>query len=124
LTQPSTAVGEKFFADIPNYTETRGWFLYDNAFGAEWGTTVDKMGAHDTAVVDFEWPLSNYIYLNRLNLGYSDGERSFYLWCALLDLLSAILCLTQFELLTASFEQHMVEQYYQCSYLETQLPCY
>ena len=79
LTQPST--GEKFFADIPNYSETRGWFLYDNAFGGKWGTTVDKMGAHDTAVVNFQWPLSNYIYLNRLYWGYSDSERVLYSLC-------------------------------------------
>eukprot|EP00585_Thalassiosira_rotula_P009330 CAMPEP_0196133652 /NCGR_PEP_ID=MMETSP0910-20130528/2787_1 /TAXON_ID=49265 /ORGANISM="Thalassiosira rotula, Strain GSO102" /LENGTH=622 /DNA_ID=CAMNT_0041393399 /DNA_START=95 /DNA_END=1963 /DNA_ORIENTATION=- len=62
----------KFFKRIPNYKETRGWFLYNNEFGGEYGTTVDKMGAHDTAVMEIKWPLSENVLLNSNNLGYSD----------------------------------------------------
>ena len=63
-----------FFKDIPNYKETRGWFCYNNDFGAEYGTTVDKMGAHDLAVMDAEWALSVTTLLNTNNGGYSDRE--------------------------------------------------
>ena len=64
-----------FFKGIEDYEDTRGWFLYNSEFGSEYATTVDKMGAHDTAVQDFEWPLSEGILCNTNNLGYSDGER-------------------------------------------------
>ena len=66
-----------FFQGIPNYKETRGWFCYNNHFGGVYGTTVDKIGAHDLAVMEFEWPLSEFILLNTNNGGYSDGEKTF-----------------------------------------------
>jgi len=61
-----------FFKGIEDYDDTRGWFLYNSEFGSEYATTVDKMGAHDTAVQDFQWPFSENIFYNTNNLGYSD----------------------------------------------------
>lgn len=72
----SLSQSSKFFSGVSNYRATRGWFAYNSAFGSEFGTTVDKMGAHDTALMDFEWPLSDDVFLNTNNLGYSDGEKS------------------------------------------------
>lgn len=62
----------KFFGGIDDYKESRGWFLYDNQFAGEYGTTVDKMGAYGVAIAASDWSLSDTIYLNTNNLGYSD----------------------------------------------------
>jgi len=70
--ESALAGSRNFFMDIAGYVDTRGWFLYDSEFGSEWGTTVDRMGAHDTAVADFEWPLSEGVLFNTKKLGYSE----------------------------------------------------
>ena len=35
----------------------RAWHLYNNHFAAEFGTTVDKLGARALAVTNYWWPL-------------------------------------------------------------------
>ena len=43
---------------------------------------MDKLGAHDLAVMSFEWPLSAFVLLNTDNAGYSDGEKTF-IYCVI-----------------------------------------
>ncbi len=42
--------------------------------GLSGATTVEEMGAHDIAIADFEWALSEGINYNTNNKGYSNRE--------------------------------------------------